>query len=263
MATQKGSIILEGQIGNLSFYRSNGKPLARQRSGVSKERIAKDPRYVRTRENNTEFGRASSAARLIRLAARLSLGERHELFEDTTLVNRLTPRMAAIVRADDIHGRGERVVLPKSLSLLHGFSFNAVSALKDVLFTSPRYTYRRETGLLEVVLPALCPVSAIAAPKGGELCSFHVAALSFSTDYQLLPFVAQENELLPIGQQTIPSQTFRLELPEASADPMIICFGISFFRKQGGYPIPIIEQGRNVFEVIGVDTACSNDRDMQ
>jgi len=263
MATQKGSIILEGQIGNLSFYRSNGKPLARQRSGVSKERIAKDPRYVRTRENNTEFGRASSAARLIRLAARLSLGERHELFEDTTLVNRLTPRMAAIVRADDIHGRGERVVLPKSLSLLHGFSFNAVSALKDVLFKPPHYTYRRKTGLLEVAVPELCPISALKVPKGGKFCSFHVAAILFGADYERLPFVAQANELLPLGHQALPPQLFRLELPEASLDPVIICFGISFFRSQGGYPVPIVEQGRNLFEVIGVEVDCSDDMDIQ
>ncbi len=254
MAIQKGSIILEGRIGDLSFYRSNGKPQVRRHSDVHKGRIERDPRYARTRENNTEFGRASRAAKLIRVAVRKSLGARHELFEDATVVNRLTPRMSAIIKADTIHARGMRTVLPMHLPLLNGFGFNAVSALKDVLFVQPRYAYKRGAGLLTVTLPALYPHAAIAAPKGTALCSFHVLVVPFNTNYESLPFVAQESELLALGHQEIPTQTFPFELPEASNDPVLICFGISFFGLSGGYPIPMREQGRNALEVIGVDT---------
>jgi len=257
MATQKGSIILEGQIGNLSFYQSAGKPQVRQHSGVSKERIAKDPSYARTRENNTEFGRASSAAKLIRIAVRQALGDRYELFEDPTVVNRLTPRMGAIVKADPIHDRGERVVLPENLPLLHGFGFNAVAALKDVLYVMPHCAYCRDSGVLEVGLHALYPDCAISAPEDAVLCSFHVVAMRFNPDYQRLPFVEQHHELLPIGSQAIPAQVFRLELPEALSDPVIACFGISFYKRIGGYPVPIMEKSRNVFEVIGVEVAGS------
>jgi len=253
VAIQKSSITLEGQIGDLSFYKSNGKALVRQRTGASKERIKTAPSFARTRENNTEFGRASSAGKRIRVAARLALGERYTLFEDPTAVNRLTTRMTAVVRSDTTHGRGERTVLPENLPLLHGFSFNAVAALKDVLFIPPRCAYQRETGLLEVMLPALSPDNVMAAPKGVERCSFHVGAILFNTGVEPLPVVAQHQELLPMNRRTIPAQSFRLELPEASADPVIICFGISFYRNLGGYPVPIQDQGRNVFEVIGVD----------
>lgn len=258
MAIQKGPINLEGQIGDLSFYQSNGKTIVRQHSGVSKARIAKEPRYARTRENNTEFGRASSAAKLIRLAARQALGERYEIFEDPTSVNRLTPRLSAIVRADAEHDRGSRIVRPENLSLLYGFSFNAVAALKDVLFIPPGYTYNRDSGVLEISLPALRSGSAIAPPKKAELCSFHIVALSFNEDYEQLPFVVQHHELLPIGHQAIPAHVYRLELPTGSTDPMIICFGVSFYIRVGGYPTPIMKKGRNVFEVIGVDVAGVN-----
>lgn len=252
MAIQKGSINLEGQIGDLSFYESNGKPLVRQRSGVSKARIAKDPNFARTRENNAEFGRASSAAKIIRMGVRQALGERYPIFEDATLVNRLTPRLSSIVKADAEHGRGSRVVLPRNLPLLYGFSFNAVAALKDVLFIPPSYTYRGDSGVLKVSLPALRPDAAMAAPDNAAFCSFHIAAFSFRADYEWLPFAVHHQELVPIGYQAIPPQAFRLELPAASPDPVIICFGLSFYKKLGGYPTPIMESGRNVFEVVGV-----------
>src|SRR5690606_30310362 len=145
-----------------------------------------------------------------------------------------------------------RVVLPKHLPLLHGFSFNAATALKDVLFIPPRYTYRQDLRWLEVTLPSFYPNTAMAVPNGTELCSFHVAALLFNADYEWLPFVAQQYELLPVNHEALPAQTFRLELPEGAADPIIICFGVSFYGKFGGYPVPIRDQGRNVLEVIGV-----------
>lgn len=253
MAIQKGSINLEGQIGDLSFYQSNGKTVVRQHSGISKARIAKDPRYKRTRENNAEFGRASGAAKLIRMAVRQALGERYPIFEDATVVNRLTPRLSSIIRADAEHGRGNRNVLPQNLPLLYGFSFYAVAALKDVLFIPPNYTYDRASGVLELSLPGLWPDAAMAAPDDTALCSFHVAALSFNADYEWLPFVVQHRELLPVGYQAIPPQLHRLELPKASTEPVIVCFGLSFYKRLGGYPTPIMEKGRNVFEVVGVD----------
>lgn len=263
MAIQKGSIILDGQIGDLSFYQSQGKPQVRRRSGVGKDRVKKDPRYARTRENNAEFGRASSAAKQIRFAVKLALGERRQLFEDPSLANRLTTRLSAVIAADAEHGRGARVVQSEGIRLLTGFSFNAVAALKDVLLIPPHYTYRREIGSLEVTLPALYPQVAIVAPKGSEYCSFHVAAVLFNADDELLPVVAQANELLPLGFQVLPAQTFRLELPAGTSDPVICCFGMSFFGNLGGYPIPILEQSRNVFEVIGVDIDCTSHADTQ
>src|SRR5690606_1023361 len=170
MAIQKGSVILDGQIGDLSLYHSQGKPQVRRRSGVSKDRIKNDPHYARTRENNTEFGRASHAARQIRLAAKLALDERRRLLAVPSLAKRLTTRLSAVIAADAGHVRGARVVKPEGLKLLNGFSFNAVAALKDVLLVPPGYTYRREAGSLEITLPALFPPAAIVAPKGSEFC---------------------------------------------------------------------------------------------
>ena len=56
MAKQTGIIKLKGKIGDLSFYKTQDGHLAREKGGVDAERIAKDPAFIRTRENGAEFG---------------------------------------------------------------------------------------------------------------------------------------------------------------------------------------------------------------
>ena len=57
MAQQSGIIPLKGTLGNITFYKSKEGYLAREKGGVSAERIASDPAFQRTRENGAEFGR--------------------------------------------------------------------------------------------------------------------------------------------------------------------------------------------------------------
>ena len=53
MAKQKGIIKLEGTIGDITFYKSTQDGhLAREKGGVSADRIANDPNFQRTRENS-------------------------------------------------------------------------------------------------------------------------------------------------------------------------------------------------------------------
>ena len=70
MARQKGILKLEGTIGDLTFYRSQGRYLAREKGGVDASRIQNDPAFERTRENGSEFGRAGSSGKLLRNSLR-------------------------------------------------------------------------------------------------------------------------------------------------------------------------------------------------
>jgi hypothetical protein len=56
MAKTSGIIKIEGTVEDLTFYKKDGRNFVRRKGGVSKERIENDPNYVRTRENNSEFG---------------------------------------------------------------------------------------------------------------------------------------------------------------------------------------------------------------
>lgn len=70
MARQKGIITIEGTLGNITFFKSQDGYMAREKGGVSAEKIASDPAFERTRENNAEFGRAGKASKLLRTSVK-------------------------------------------------------------------------------------------------------------------------------------------------------------------------------------------------
>ena len=70
MAKQSGIIKLEDTIGDITFYKSQDRLLARAKGGVDASRIKNDAAFQRTRENGEEFGRAGSAGKMLRLAFR-------------------------------------------------------------------------------------------------------------------------------------------------------------------------------------------------
>ena len=70
MAKQKGIIKLEGTLGDITFYKSQDGHLAKTKGGVSADRIKNYATFARTRENGEEFGRASVAGKILRMAFR-------------------------------------------------------------------------------------------------------------------------------------------------------------------------------------------------
>mgnify|MGYP007127515140 CR=1 FL=1 len=70
MANQKGIIKIEGTVGGMTFYKKDGQYLVKEKSSISADKIANDPAFARTRENNAEFGAAGTAGKLLRDALR-------------------------------------------------------------------------------------------------------------------------------------------------------------------------------------------------
>jgi hypothetical protein len=52
MAKLKGIIKIKGTIGDITFYKSQGGYMAREKGDVDSKRIATDPAFQRTRENS-------------------------------------------------------------------------------------------------------------------------------------------------------------------------------------------------------------------
>ena len=103
MAKQKGIIKLDGTIGGITFYKSTQDGyLAREKGGVSAEKIANDPAFQRTRENGEEFGRAGKAGKLLRNAIRAML----QNASDSRMVGRLTQKMVEVIQEDLTNPRG-------------------------------------------------------------------------------------------------------------------------------------------------------------
>lgn len=252
MAYQKGSLKLEGKIGNLSFYQSKEKHLVRQNSGLSAKRVEKDPKFVRTRENNREFGQASNAAKQIRMAVRQALGELFVIFDDPSVVNRLNKRMLGIIKADPQGDRGKRRITPENLKLLYGFSFNAAAPLQEVLYVPPVVSYQPETGLLKMGIPAIFPPSAMDIPGEAVFFRFHAIALLFNEGTERLPWVAGHSEWYATNPVLTSPDAIELHLPAGSPDALIIGFGVSFYQKIGGFPTPVLAPSRNGLDIVQV-----------
>ena len=62
MALQTGKVKLQGRVGNLIFYRMNGKYYARAVSSLNGRRVKRDPKFKRTMEFARIFGEASKMA---------------------------------------------------------------------------------------------------------------------------------------------------------------------------------------------------------
>jgi len=114
MAKQSGIIKLKGTIGDISFYKSQDGHLAREKGGVSADRIKSDPSFQRTRENGSEFGTAGAAGKVLRNAFRQLV----QPVADGRLVSRLTKEMLAVVKTDEDNFRGQRNVQNGNLRLL-------------------------------------------------------------------------------------------------------------------------------------------------
>lgn len=128
-----------GVIGAISFRNLHGRQIAQRRPGRGCIRQS-----MATKASSGEFGRASSIGALFRRSMR-------RLWEDTGdggMVNRLTSRVAEVIRSDRKHGLGERQLADGDTGLLKGFEFNERSRLAELLGGLPAATL--EEGKLKV-----------------------------------------------------------------------------------------------------------------
>jgi hypothetical protein len=163
MARQKGILRIKGTIGGMTFYRSQDGDLVREKGGVSGERIANDPAFVRTRENAKEFGAAGIAGKLLRDSLRPLMINA----ADSRVTSRITQRMTDILKLDTTSVRGLRLPAvglagAQGKALLKGFNFNLRAILGGVLFKP--FAVNTTTGV--ITIPVLTPINDIAFPAG-------------------------------------------------------------------------------------------------
>src|SRR5262245_49525855 len=122
MSKQTGFMTLEGKLGNVSFYKRGGVSRARMKSGISKDRILKDRKFKRTRENVSEFQGLAQSVSSFRSAIKQTSN-----FKDGTLGQRLT-KVFRIMMKRGPGLRGQRAVqLSTNRSLLEKFEINGAA----------------------------------------------------------------------------------------------------------------------------------------
>lgn len=239
----------------MTFYKTKNGYQARQATGVDPVRIATDPKYQRTRENNAEFTTGAAAAKRLRDTLRPMI----LLTYDPKMPGRLFSRMMRVVKADAVNDRGERRVLPGNLGLLGQFGFNAAASLSNTLFVVPPCTVDRASGTATLTIPALVPALAIAAPKEATHFQFNfgAAVVDFDTEGEAneSTLSTAESEISLLNAETFAGATLTAALPPETDLPLFVLFGISFFQEVNGKPYPLNNGAYNPIDIFRIDVA--------
>lgn len=209
MAKQIGLIKLKGTLDDISMYKGRTKvgkkeALARTKGGVDAETIATSPAFQRTRENNSEFGRAGSAGKAVRQAFAPQL----QAFNNPLIPSQLTKEMRRLIDLDTVAPRGQRQVLPANIASLEGFKLNPLAQLDSALgvkisavFTTPNVV---------VSIPVFTPVTNVRPPQGATHMKIKTASASIDFSDNSVD-VSDSNEsayidlfsAVPVAAQTI------------------------------------------------------------
>jgi hypothetical protein len=197
MPKQIGFLKIKGTYDDVSFYRKGDAYFMRQKGGVSKERIANDPSFKRTRENNDEFGTLAKGSKLFRTAAAVLVRKAY----DNTLNNRLMRLMAGVKNADLVSARGQRnlaegLLTTAGKSYFMGFDLNGNSSLRSVL-TAP---YSLDIASGKVSITDLIPAEQFLYPPHATHVALQSAflKLDFSTEVFEILYSPVTNLLLDL-----------------------------------------------------------------
>lgn len=249
MAKQRGIFKAEGTLDDITFYKSKDGYLLRQKGGVSAERIATDPAFERTRENQKEFARAGSAGKVLRSALRSLLINSG----DRLLVSRLFTAMMKVVKADATSDRGQRNVLDGELELLEGFEFNEAGKLTQTLFAPFTASIDRASGAVTIQVPAFVPVNMIATPA--EATHYKIVSAGGFIDFTTgaSGITTAETAISPIGSDpsTVVNQNF--DVGAGNTQPLFLVLGISFYQEVNGKNYPLKNGAYNALSIVKVD----------
>jgi hypothetical protein len=249
MATQHGPIKLKGTIGDITFYKADdGAYGAKAKSEVSAERIATDPKFLRTRENGREFGRAGKSGKVVRDAFRVMVGG-----ADKRMVGRLTQTMMRCLKADTTSVRGERNVTDGDLSLLAGFDFNVKGKLGTTLLTPFTTSINRVTGVTDVTIPAFVPTQSLSAPLGATHYQIVLAAAEVDFGSETNIAIKTPSAFLPIDNIATTSLTLAANVTASTTLPIMQVVGIHFFQEVNGVKYALNNGSFDGVKIVTVD----------
>lgn len=248
MPKQRGIIKIEGTIGDLTFMKTQDGYLVKEKSQISGSRIASDPAFQRTRENNAEFGRAGKAAKLFRTAIRTLL----QNAKDHRVTSRLTKEMMRVIKADATSTRGLRNVVDGEAELLQGFEFNINAVASSTLFAQYTAAISRVTGLLDINIPSFIPANDLVVPDGTT--HFKIVSAGAEIDFEAATYVENNSTSAVLPWNAVPTAAINLSnaVTANSTHPLFLLLGIQFFQQVNGVNYPLKNGAFNALSLVKV-----------
>lgn len=248
MAQQKGIIPLKGTIGNITFYKSGDGYLAREKGGVSADRMASDPAFQRTRENGAEFGRAGLAGKILRTSLKALL----QNASDGKMVSRLTREMVKVLQADTVNPRGQRNVIDGEAELLQGFEFNINGKLGTTLYAPFTPEIDRVAGTLKITIPAFVPVNMLGVPGGTTHFKINCAGVEIDFEQKQYTVDVNNTAILPWNSVDTAPLTITNTVTANSTHPLFLALGIEFYQEVNGIMYPLKNGAFNPLALVAV-----------
>ncbi len=248
MAKYSSLFKVEGTLGEVNFYKSEDGYQMRTKGGVSKGRIANDPAFERTRENNEEFANSATSGKTLRNSIIDLLVDA----KDTKLASRLTKQMSIVKNAGLLSPRGLRnvargILTSEGKNALKGFDFNRNAILTAVLLSD--YVLDPVTG--EIVMEDFIPAFRLHFPEGATNVEFTSGFLNldFATDIKDLQVSNVVN--LPIdGRPT--TVTLTPDAVPVGAGQRFYFLKVAFFQEINSVQYPLKNGAYNALKLLEV-----------
>lgn len=238
---------LSGSLGGLTFFENEYGPQVKEKGGPTKWQVQHLDRFANTRHNAAEWKRATAASRLTRAA----LGNLRDSVKNIKLSGRMIGRLLAVLKADRVHDRGERVVASGDLSLLAGFEFNYKLSLDDALPLNIANCMAVQPGKVAVNIPAFRLRKKKALPA--DATHYRLVSCLLTIDFEKRTYRQdkQAGELQAMGRQA--GEGFCIE-QVVQPDNEQGCFwlmGIEFYKMVNEKPVLVKGGALRVMEWIG------------
>lgn len=249
MPRQRGVIKIEGTIDDLTFFKSKDGYMVKGKTVISKDRIATDGAFQRTRENASEFGKAGKGGKLMRNAFRNLIQDA----KDHRVTSRLTKEMVKVIKADATSTRGQRNIVDGEAELLEGFDFNSNASLANTLYVPYTATINRVTGVLSIALDAYVASRDIAAPDGTT--HFKLVSAGTEIDFENETFNTDTNAsaVLPLNDAAVAALTLSHNVTANSTHPLFLVLGIQFYQQVNGVDYPLKNGAFNALKLVKVE----------
>lgn len=162
MARSKGIIKINGLLDGISFYVRNGKEMARIPNAPDKNKMQNNPNYIRTRENNQEFGGAATVGK----ALRVGLVQVFKHMSDSQGNARIVKLVKDMLNKND-GIRGQRAFEPVvHASMLHNFAFHDQLSFDSIFLAPFSSEVNADRSGVKLTIPDFHTGNMVNAPRG-------------------------------------------------------------------------------------------------
>lgn len=247
MAKFDGIFNIEGTLKGMTFYKSKDGNMIRTKGGVSKDRIAKDPAFERTRENGSEFAHCAKMAQLFRS----SVSDKVELAKDHRTSSRLNQVMHNIKALDTVSPRGERNVPtgikdPDGPKQLNGFEFNINGQITQI-FTQLQ-ALDVEAGTLNY--SGFIPSRHLSYPEGANEADLQLIAVQVDFSEGTYTLTESEKVTMVKNPDAVDLALAVSQVPGGTV-PVYYLLLAEFYQMMNGTRYPLKNKQYNALGVIG------------